>query len=140
MGRDPDCLFCKLAAGEIPAARVLETDEAIAFLDLHPVNKGHVLLIPKDHHASLPELPEALSSHLGGLLPKIARAVRSATGADGLNAIVNVGEAAGQTIHHVHWHLIPRSRGDDVRWPWPHQSYEGDEMERTRAEIAALLA
>ena len=139
MSRDPACLFCRLVAGEVPSARILETDRAVAFLDLHPVNKGHVLLAPKAHHASLADVPEDLAAHLGGLLPRVVRAVRSVTGAAGLNAIANVGEVAGQTIPHLHLHLIPRFEGDDFQWPWPHQSYEGREMETIRSRLEEIL-
>ena len=78
-----DCLFCKIIRGEIPASTVLETDHALAFLDIHPVNPGHVLVVPKEHHADLTELPEALAGAVGALLPRLCRAIRAATGAEG---------------------------------------------------------
>ena len=130
-----DCLFCKIARGEIPAARVLETDRAIAFLDIQPVNPGHVLLIPRDHHETLSDLPDELAAHAGSLLPRLCRAVKAAAGAEALNVIVNHGRAAGQTIFHVHWHLIPRHADDAVRWPWPHVAYRGDGLDRMRSRI-----
>ena len=135
----PDCLFCKIVRGEIPAARVLETDRAIAFLDIQPVNPGHLLLIPRDHHETLSGLPDDLAAHAGSLLPRLCRAVRAATGAEALNVIVNHGRAAGQTIGHVHWHVIPRHADDAVRWPWPHSRYDGDELERMRDRVAREL-
>ena len=134
-----ECLFCKIARGEIPAARILETDRAIAFLDLQPVNPGHVLLIPRDHHETLSELPDELAAHAGSLLPRLCRAVRAATGAEALNVIVNHGRAAGQTIFHVHWHVIPRRAADAVRWPWPHEPYERDGLDRMRSRIEREL-
>ena len=137
---DPDCLFCKIVAGQIPASKVLETDDAVAFLDIAPVNKGHVLLVPKPHHATLADLPDEIAAATAILLPRLARAVLAATGADGLNLIVNNGAAAGQTVGHGHWHLIPRSFGDPVRWPWPHAKYEGEELARMRDRIAASLS
>ena len=112
---DPACLFCKIVRGEIPSARVLETDHAVAFLDINPVNRGHVLLVPKAHHATLADLPDDLAAETARLVPRLARAIRAATGADGLNLIVNNGRAAGQTVDHGHWHLIPRFVGDPVR-------------------------
>jgi histidine triad (HIT) family protein len=118
---------------------VLETDEAIAFLDIHPVNLGHVLIVPKEHHADLTELSEPLAAHVGGLLPGICRAVRTATGADGVNVIVNIGRAAGQTIDHGHWHVIPRFIDDPVNWPWPHSEYVGDELGQMRFRIEREL-
>jgi histidine triad (HIT) family protein len=125
---DPHCIFCKIAAGAIPSAKVLETAEAVAFLDINPVNHGHTLLVPRAHHAHLSELPEAVAAAIGSLLPGLCRAVRAATGADGLNVIVNNGQAAGQTIDHCHWHIIPRFADDEVSWPWPHRPYVGDEL------------
>ena len=136
---DPACLFCKIVRGEIPSARVLETDLAVAFLDIHPVNRGHVLLVPKAHHADLAALPDDLAAHAGSLLPRLCRAVRAATSADGFNVIINNGLAAGQTVDHGHWHVIPRFHGDPVDWPWPHTSYPGDELADMRARIEREL-
>ena len=136
---DPHCIFCKIIRREIPAATVLETDVAISFLDIHPVNLGHVLLVPKEHHVDLAELSEPLAAHLGSLLPALARAVRAATGADGFNVIANNGRAAGQTINHVHWHIIPRFVDDPVNWPWPHAEYVGDELGQMQFRIEREL-
>jgi histidine triad (HIT) family protein len=137
---DPTCLFCKIVRGEIPSARVLETDDVVAFLDLSPVNLGHVLLVPKAHHSSLFDLPDEIAAEVGRLVPRLARAVRAATGADGLNLIVNNGRAAGQTVDHGHWHFIPRSVDDAVDWPWPHLGYPEGEMDRMRARIEGVLS
>ena len=136
---DPDCLFCKIVRGDIPSSVVLETDEAVAFLDIRPVNKGHVLLVPREHHADLTELPDRLAAHAGSLLPRLCRAVRKATGADGLNVVVNNGAAAGQTVGHGHWHVITRFHDDPVDWPWPHSEYLGDEMGQMRFRIEREL-
>ena len=135
-----DCLFCKISRGETPAAKVLETDRAVAFLDIQPVNPGHVLLIPRDHHETLSDMPDGLAAHAGTLLPRLCRAIRAATGAEALNVIVNHGRAAGQTIFHVHWHIIPRHPDDAVRWPWPHAPYEGDGLDRMRSRIEGELS
>jgi len=135
VSHDPGCIFCKIARGEIPSARVLETDHAVAFLDINPVNPGHVLVVPKAHHTQLGELPEDLAAHAGSLLPRLCRAVRAVTGADGLNVIVNNGRVAGQTIDHVHWHVIPRSRHDAVHWPWPQAEYVGDELRQMQFRL-----
>ena len=136
---DPSCLFCKIVRGEIPSARVLETDQAIAFLDIRPVNPGHVLLLPRAHHAQLADLPDDLAAHAGSLLPRLCRAVLAATGAEALNVIVNNGRVAGQTIDHVHWHLIPRRHDDAVNWPWPHAEYLGDALNQMRFRIEREL-
>ena len=136
---DPNCVFCKIIRREIPSATVLETDDAVAFLDIHPVNLGHVLLVPKPHHANLTDLPEPLAAHVASLLPRLCRAVRAATGADGFNVIVNNGRAAGQIINHGHWHIIPRFHNDPVNWPWPHSDYVGDELGQMRFRIEREL-
>ncbi len=108
---DPDCIFCKIVQGTISSARVLETDQAVAFLDINPINPGHVLLVPRTHHAHLGELPEEVAARVGSLLPRLFRAVAAATGAEGFNVIMNNGRVAGQTICHGHWHIIPRFEG-----------------------------
>ena len=116
-----DCLFCKIVRGEIPSATVLETDDAVAFLDINPVNPGHVLLVPKAHHAQLCRTARidwprtsARSS------PASAGPCRRPPAPTGSNVIVNNGRAAGQTVDHGHWHIIPRFHDDPVDWPWPH--------------------
>ena len=133
------CIFCKIIRGEIPSAKVLETAHAVAFLDIQPVNHGHVLLVPKQHHADLTDLPEDLAAHTASLLPRLARAIRAATGADGFNVIVNNGRAAGQVVDHGHWHIIPRFHNDPVNWPWPHSEYVGDELGQMRFRIEREL-
>ena len=132
-------LFTKIVLGEIPAAKVMETDRAVAFLDIGPVNPGHVLLIPKAEYATLAELPDDLAAHIGSLLPRLCRAVKDATGADAFNVICNNGSIAGQTISHVHWHIIPRFPDDAVRWPWPHTTYgEGEVIAMQQRIVAAI--
>lgn len=136
---DDHCLFCKIIQGQIPASLILETDDAVAFLDIHPVIKGHTLLVPKPHHAHLTELPPSVAANTAALLPKLCRAVQIATGADGYNVIINNGQAAGQTINHGHWHIIPRFHNDPVNWPWPHSDYVGDELAQTQSAIKREL-
>ena len=127
--RTPHCIFCKIVRGEIPSARVLETAHAVAFLDINPVNPGHTLA--RTHGSPRPpgrapgrdRRPRRLAS------PRLCRAVKAATGAEGLNVIINNGRAAGQTIDHCHWHIIPRFANDAVNWPWPQGEYSGDELE-----------
>jgi histidine triad (HIT) family protein len=136
---DPHCIFCKIVAGAIPSAKLLETPEAVAFLDVNPVNHGHALIVPKAHHAHLADVPDAIAAATCSLLPRLCRAIRAATGAGGLNVIVNNGAAAGQTIDHVHWHIIPRFTDDAVNWPWPHSQYVGDELDQMKFRIEREL-
>src|SRR5262249_1581618 len=112
-----------------------ETSHTVAFLDINPINYGHTLLVPKVHRARLSELTESVAAHTGALLPRLCRAVATATGADGINVIVNNGPAAGQTTDHCHWHVIPRFHNDSVNWPWPHRAYAGDELSQMKSRI-----
>jgi histidine triad (HIT) family protein len=137
---DPHCIFCKIVRGEIPSAKILETVDVLAFLDINPVNPGHTLLVPKAHHAQLSELSDAVAAAAGSLLPRLCRAIAAATGADGLNVIVNNGRAAGQTVDHGHWHIIPRFADDAVNWPWPHSPYSGDQLGQMKFRIERALA
>jgi histidine triad (HIT) family protein len=136
---DPHCVFCKIGNGDIPCASIVETDRAVAFLDINPVNKGHVLIIPRMHCGSLSELPESVAAHLGSLMPSLCASVKAATGAEGFNVILNSGRAAGQTVDHCHFHVIPRFSDDAVNWPWPHDVYVGDELEQMRFRIQREL-
>lgn len=137
---DPRCIFCKIVQGQIPSTRLLETEHAIVLLDIHPVNPGHVLIVTRAHHTHLADLPDSIAAHVASLLPRLCRVIRAATGADGLNVIVNNGRAAGQTIDHVHWHIIPRFQDDSVNWPWPQGQYVGDELAQMQARITSELA
>ena len=139
MGRDPNCLFCKIVAGEIPCARVYETEHALAFLDIGPLKPGHLLVIPKAHHETLPELPDSVAAETARLLPRLCRAVKKATQAEGLTVMVNVGPVAGQSVAHMHWHIIPRHGGDSIAWPWNSQRYEEGAVTLLQDAIAAEL-
>ena len=135
-----DCLFCKIVRGEIPCARVYEDDAVLAFLDIAPVHPGHTLVIPKQHHTDLFELPESLGAVLFSALRTVGAAVLAATGADGLNMNMNNRAAAGQVIFHAHLHLIPRFEGDGLRL-WPQHPYrEADGMARMAEAIRKALA
>jgi histidine triad (HIT) family protein len=136
---DPHCIFCKIIQGHIPSATIIETAQAVAFLDIHPVNHGHTLLLPRAHHSGLADLPDDLAAHLGSLLPRLCQAVSAATGAAGLNIVMNNGRVASQTIDHCHWHIIPRFHDDPVDWGWPQGEYVGDELSQMRFRIQREL-
>lgn len=106
------CVFCRIAAGELPADVVYEDDRVIAFLDIHPLNPGHTLVIPKVHLERLSDLPDELSGALLSAARKVAQAALTALGAAGVNLVVNDGRAAGQAIPHLHLHVVPRFPGD----------------------------
>jgi histidine triad (HIT) family protein len=108
---DPNCIFCKIVAGEIPCHKLYEDGRVLAFLDVGPLAVGHALVIPKYHAARLDELPGEEAAAVGAVLPKLAGAVSSATGTRAYNVLQNNGEAAGQVVMHVHFHLIPKPDG-----------------------------
>lgn len=107
-----DCIFCAIVAGDIPSRTVFEDDLVMAFLDANPLAPGHTLVIPKDHHETLGDVPEDLAAHLFGALHRLTPAVEHAVDAQGSNVAFNNGEAAGQEVPHVHAHIIPRFDGD----------------------------
>jgi len=139
MAHNPNCIFCKIVAGQIPSAKVLETESAIAFLDINPVAPGHVLLVPKEHSTTLVDTTPLVLAAIAAELPRLARAVLAATGAPGLNVLQNNGREAGQVVNHVHFHLIPRKPGDPFRVHWPAGKYEGSALEEMRSRIAAAV-
>ncbi|WP_336360343.1 HIT family protein [Haladaptatus sp. ZSTT2] len=107
-----DCIFCKIIAGEIPSRTVYEDDNVLAFLDVNPLTKGHTLVIPKAHHRTVADLPDALGEAVFEALYHLTPAVEEAVSADGSNIGVNNGTAAGQEVQHVHAHIVPRFEGD----------------------------
>ncbi|MEM1444631.1 MAG: HIT family protein [Planctomycetota bacterium] len=117
-------LFEKIAAGELPSHRVYADDHVYAFLDIGPVSRGHVLVIPRTCYVELDEVPSDVGRALGEALPKLVKAVKAATGCAGVNVLQNNGTAAGQAVMHVHFHLIPRyAQGspnrERFRFDWP---------------------
>jgi len=134
-----DCIFCKIVRGEIPCAKVLETDSVLAFLDIAPINKGHTLVIPKTHLENIWELPAGIAVELHEAIRKVGRALMDGLGAQGMNLGMNNGSAAGQLVFHAHWHLIPRFAGDGLTL-WPQKSYaSSEEMNQTALSIAGSI-
>ncbi|PSQ16844.1 HIT family protein [Halobacteriales archaeon QS_8_69_26] len=107
-----DCIFCQIVDGEIPARTVYEDESVTAFLDANPLSAGHTLVIPRDHHARLADLPADLAADLFGAIHRLGPAIESAVDADAANVGFNDGEAAGQEVPHVHGHIVPRFEGD----------------------------
>ncbi len=126
-----NCIFCKIANGEIPSATLYEDDDFRVILDLGPATKGHALLLPKTHAANLYELPDDLAEKAILVAKKAAAGLRDGLGSDGLNLVQNNGEAAGQTVFHFHMHLIPRWKGDHAGVGWK----PGTLTDETRDEI-----
>lgn len=118
--KNENCIFCKIAAGDIPSATIYEDDDFRVILDIEPASKGHALILPKDHYANLYELPEALASKALVVAKKVIAKMTDIVGCDGYNVLQNNGETAGQTVFHFHMHLIPRYKEDDVTITWKH--------------------
>tara|TARA_Y100000310_G_scaffold316740_1_gene368847 strand:- start:4667 stop:5074 length:408 start_codon:yes stop_codon:yes gene_type:complete len=133
-----DCIFCKIIKGEIPCSKIYEDDKAFAFLDIAPVNKGHALVIPKEHHETFEDLPENLTNYLLGIVKKIGSAVKKGVNADGYNIGMNIGKAAGQLVFHAHWHIIPRFNDDGLK-TWPQKEYDDKEMDKYKEQIVKFL-
>ena len=113
-----DCIFCKLAGGEIPTATLYEDDDFRIILDAGPATKDHCLILPKGHYANIYELPDELASKVFVLAKKTAARLQKALGCDGMNIVQNNGTAAGQTVFHFHMHLIPRWEDDGQHILW----------------------
>lgn len=130
-----NCIFCRIANGEIPAATLYEDEEFRVILDLGPASKGHALILPKKHAANLFELPDETAGKAMILAKKIAAVLKEGLHADGINLVQNNGEAAGQTVFHFHLHLIPRYAEDTVNIKWT----PGNLSDEARQEILDLF-
>ena len=137
--KDNDCIFCLIANGDIPSDTVYEDEYFRAILDLSPASKGHTLLIPKDHAEDLFALPDDVAARVMPTAKKIAKAVKEAAGADGVNILQNNGESAGQTVKHFHVHIIPRKAGDNVMEQWIPKKSDPDEQKKIAEAVAALI-
>ncbi|MHC5082357.1 MAG: HIT family protein [Planctomycetota bacterium] len=120
---DPNCIFCKIASGQIPCLRVYEDDHVLAFMDIGPVSDGHVLVISKEHHQRLDQMSPEAAMAVGKVLPAIAGAVQKSVDSEGYNLLCNNGSVAGQVVEHVHFHVIPRNANDGLFSQWPSYEY-----------------
>jgi histidine triad (HIT) family protein len=132
---DPDCLFCKIVAGEIPSTRVDEDERTVAFMDINPATRGHLLVIPREHSADLLEVSEADLDAVMRMARKLAGRVKERLGADGVNLLNSCGAAAWQTVFHLHVHVIPRYEGDPLRLPWVPGPGDRDEIAAAAQKI-----
>ena len=133
--RDDNCIFCKLANGEIPTATLYEDEDFRVILDASPAAKGHALILPKQHYANLYELDDSVASKVLVLAKKVITKMTDILGCDGYNIVQNNGEAAGQTVFHFHMHLIPRSKGDEVGLGWKMGELTGEDKEDILSKI-----
>ncbi len=127
-----DCIFCKIIRGEVPSSNVYEDEEVIAFMDLFPIHEGHVLVVPKQHYATLREAPLALAEKLMKVVVKLERSVwESGLHCEGTNILQNNGKAAGQDVHHVHFHIVPRDSEDGFRFKYTALKPSRAELDQT---------
>ena len=137
--RDPDCIFCKIVAGEIPSEKVYEDDAVLAFMDINPTSVGHTLVIPKDHCPDLLTTPAEALQSVAAVLPKIAAAVVAATNAEGFNILQSNNPCAGQVVFHTHFHVVPRRPGDGIGLGFRQAPPKEDDFAKTAAAIREAL-
>lgn len=137
--KDDNCIFCKIANGEIPSRTLYEDESFRVILDLGPATKGHALILPKEHYADLFALPQETAADAMKLAKQIAKAQKDALKADGLNLVQNNGTAAGQTVDHFHIHLIPRYEGDGQTIGWKPGNPADEELDAVRETIVEGL-
>jgi len=131
-----ECIFCKIIKGEITSYKILEDKQTLAFLDINPVNKGHTLVIPKQHFETIIDTPDNILSDIIKTAQKIATALLK--DCDGINIMQSNQEAAGQAVPHLHFHIIPRYKNDNLPL-WPQHKYKKGEAEKTLEKIKTLL-
>lgn len=145
-------IFKTIVAGEIPCHRLYEDEHVLSFLDIGPVSRGHCLVIPKKHYVELDDMPADEAAALGAVLPRLVKALKRVTGCDGVNVLQNNGEAAGQVVMHVHFHLIPRyapaadpahrdaaPQRAEFGFEWPAGSLSNEDAADLKAGIVAAL-
>ena len=118
VARDPECIFCKILEGDIPAYKLFEDEHTFAFMDINPLNDGHALIIPKDHHPNIFDTPTNVLAPLMETTQRIARAIQNSIAPDGINILQANGHGAAQSVFHVHFHVLPRKNGDDAKLNW----------------------
>ena len=132
---DPDCIFCKILAGEIPARIVDEDERTIAFMDIAPATRGHALVIPRAHASDLLSVGAVDLTAVALAAQRLAARARESLGADGVNLINSCGAAAWQTVFHFHVHVIPRYAGDPLKLPWVPAPGDSDELDAVAQEL-----
>lgn len=129
--KNENCIFCKLANGDIPTRTIYEDDSFRVILDASPASEGHALILPKDHYANIYEMPEELAGDAMKLAKQLAGKMKDALHCDGMNLLQNNGEAAGQTVFHFHLHLIPRYEASDENGmvTWKQHTFDDEKMD-----------
>lgn len=133
--KDCNCIFCKIAAGEIPSRTLYEDDSFRVILDISPASKGHAIILPKNHAANIYEISEEDAGKIFVVAKKVATVMKDVLHCDGMNILQNNGEVAGQTVFHLHVHLIPRYEGDQLQIKWTPQKMGDELLEELAQEI-----
>ena len=131
------CIFCKIADGRIPSVKVYEDELVLAFMDIAPINFGHVLVIPKEHHTSAATIPETVAGRMFVAGARLGVACKRALAYEGFNLHLADGTCAGQVVMHAHLHVVPRGLEDGFHWNWRQLKYESDEQ---RLQIGRQIA
>lgn len=134
-----DCIFCKIANGDIPTNALYEDEVVKVIFDLGPASRGHVLILPKNHFDNVYSLDSETAAHIFQVAVKVANGLKTALNCDGLNIVQNNGEAAGQTVMHFHMHLIPRYKNDTVTITWVPGENSDEKIEELKAKITPYL-
>jgi histidine triad (HIT) family protein len=132
-----DCIFCKIIKGQIPCEKVYEDKHCFAFLDIKPINQGHILLVPKEHSKNIFEISESTLKNIIPALKNLASAAKTAMNADGINIGMNNEPAAGQAVMHTHFHIIPRFNNDELKH-WPGKDTSKEELSATAERMRKL--
>src|SRR3954447_20084589 len=132
---DPDCLFCKVVAGDIPATKVHEDERTVAFMDINPATRGHLLCVPREHAPDLHAIGEERLSAVARTVKRMAGRIVDRLGADGVSVLQNSGAPAWQTVFLYHVHVIPRYAGDPLRLPWVPAPGDQDEIQAAAKEL-----
>lgn len=133
--KDQDCIFCKLANGDIPTNTIYEDEDFRVIMDLSPATRGHSLILPKEHYKNIYEIPDEIAAKAMILAKKMAVKMTNALQADGFNIVQNNNEIAGQTVFHFHIHLIPRYQNDNQKINWVPQKITEEELKEIQQTI-----
>ena len=134
-----DCIFCKIIEGKIPSAKIYEDDKVICFLDIMPANKGHCLVIPKNHSKDLSDMKDEDAEAAIKASRKVAKALSLSLGCQGFNLVMSNGVEAGQVVFHSHIHIVPRFKDDGLKIKWPHTKYKEGEMKEYAEKVKKFL-
>ena len=137
--KDSNCIFCKLASGEIPTNTIYEDEQFRVILDAAPASKGHALILPKEHYANLYEIDEEVAGNAMKLAKRLVTKMTDALKCDGVNIVQNNGEVAGQTVFHFHMHIIPRYKDDGQVIGWNPQESDPEVQAQLAAKIGQAL-